>query len=115
MWWRALILGALLAACSGPDPVGPADISDPPAAPTPHPLPAVDGAPAPPGAPGTVPPTGGACPPGYPIKGLGREPGEAWYALLDHPAYAALVPEVCFATLDDAHEAGYGPPPAWGP
>ena len=75
---------------------------------TAHPLPALPSAP--PGV-GIATPEGGACPPGYPIKGRGGARGERWYYLPHSTGYAETVPEVCFPSIDEAHEAGYGPPP----
>jgi hypothetical protein len=86
----------------------PAAVDESPAAPTAHPLPSPPSVP--PGA-GIATPEGGACPPGYPIKGRDGAQGERWYYLPDSASYAAVVADVCFATLDAAHEAGYGPPP----
>jgi hypothetical protein len=65
---------------------------------------------APPGA-GIATPEGGVCPPDYPIKGRGGARGERWYYLSHSTSYDEVVPEVCFASIDEAHEAGYGPPP----
>jgi hypothetical protein len=77
---------------------------DLPAAPTPS-SPAMAGGPA--GAPGGAA-SGEHGLPGYSIKGLVRECTEVWYALLGYPAYLAFIPGICFATLDDTHDARLG-------
>ena len=86
----------------------PPAVEESPAPPTAHPLP--DPPSAPPGV-GIATPEGGACPPGYPIKGRGGAQGERWYYLPHSTGYDAVLPELCFASIDEAHEAGYGPPP----
>ena len=86
----------------------PPAVEESPAPPTAHPLP--DPPSAPPGV-GIATPEGGACPPGYPIKGRGGAQGERWYYLPHSTGYDQVVPEVCFASIDGAHEAGHGPPP----
>jgi hypothetical protein len=48
----------------------------------------------------------GACPTGFPIKGLTVAGGRLYYRP-DHPAYAAQVAEVCFVTEGGAQAAGY--------
>ncbi len=83
-------------------------VDESPAPPTAHPLPVPPSAP--PGV-GVATPEGGTCPPGYPIKGRGGAQGERWYSLPHSTGYAEVVPEVCFPSIDEAHEAGYGPPP----
>ena len=100
---------ALVAGCEGTAaPTLPPAVDESPAPPTAHPLPAPPSAP--PGA-GIATPEGDACPPGYPIKGRGGAGGEWWYYLPHSTGYAEIVPEVCFPSIDEAHEAGFGPPP----
>ena len=99
----ALLAIGLLGGCQaapGSEPASPT--VEPPAQPTSAP---------PPSGPGVVTPGDGDCPPGYPIKGRGGAQGERWYYLVDSADYATIAAEVCFATIDEAHEAGYGPPP----
>ena len=115
--WLCLGLAtlALVAGCEGAASptaswVGalPPAANESPAPPTAHPLPAAPSAP--PGV-GIATPEGSACPPGYPIKGRGGAQGERWYYLPHSTGYDEVVPEVCFASIDKAHEAGHGPPP----
>jgi len=47
------------------------------------------------------------CPEGYPIKG---NADSLIYHVTASPVYAATLPEVCFATEEDAVAAGYRPP-----
>ena len=104
----------LVAGCRGAAPTAsrvatlPVAVDESPAPPTAHPLPSAPSAP--PGV-GSATPEGGACPADYPIKGRGGAQGERWYYLPDSANYAEVVPDVCFATVDGAHEAGYGAPP----
>ena len=107
MRWRSVFLVALLAACSRPAP--PSSPGTAAAAPGATPA-AFASATAPPPAHAATA-VDGACLPDRPLKG-GRGPaGERWYYLPHIGEYDGVRAEVCFASLNEAHEAGYGPPP----
>ncbi|MGN6673817.1 MAG: sunset domain-containing protein [Thermomicrobiales bacterium] len=56
---------------------------------------------------GRAAPQGRNCPPGYPIKG---NQGKEWiYHTPQSRSYGATIPEDCFATEQDAKDAGYRP------
>ena len=99
----------LVAGCEGAATTTlPLAVDESPAPPTAHPLP---GPPSAPPGTGVATPEGGACPPGYPVKGRGGARGERWYYLPHSTGYAEILAEPCFSSIDEAHEAGYGPPP----
>ena len=59
---------------------------------------------------GAAAPSGGACPPNFPIKGNIRSDGTKIYHLPNDPTYARTHAEQCFATADDAQAAGFRAP-----
>lgn len=56
---------------------------------------------------GSVMPVDGACPAGYPIKGNKSSGGDKIYHVKGGDFYTKVKPEVCFATHEDAEDAGY--------
>ena len=56
---------------------------------------------------GAASPQGDSCPTGYPIKGNLSSGGEKIYHTTASRTYAVTKPEACFATEQDALDAGY--------
>jgi hypothetical protein len=54
-------------------------------------------------------PQDGNCPPDYPVKGNTTPQGEQLYRTRANAGYDETIPDICFASLDDALAAGYKP------
>ena len=63
--------------------------------------------PAPINSAGRIDPEGGDCPDDHPIKGNKSSSGELIYHEPGNASYDRTDPEACFATDDDAEDAGY--------
>ncbi len=98
MWRRVVLAGAVLVACGGSEPAGTADLAALPSVVVTIPT----------GAPGAVSPEGGACPPGYPIKGNTTSNSGEWiYHVPGGQYFDVTKPEVCFNSEADAQAAGF--------